>query len=183
MGEAFTDSIVVNNEDVGRQAAQRLIEAGHKKIAIICGKEPDYTATLRKKGFVKQAGNIPKEYVLDLGGDERAGYEGAKKLLSLKDPPTGIFSSNYYITIGLIKAFNELNFTPGKEVSVIAMDSLSLTPVLKPSLTVIAQPYDQIAENASKLLIKRIKEGVTAKPTLSILNVETVEGESIARIN
>jgi len=186
MAENGSDSIVADNFNIGRLSANTFAEKAHKKVAIICGTEDAYTAKQRKEGFLKglEDNNIAlnNEYIVENASDaEYGGYIGTKKLLAMQEPPTAIFASNYYFTIGMITALNEMKLIPGKDISVIGVDNLSLTKIIRPKLTMVTQPYEKIAAAAVDLLIKRIgeKDGYYNSRRITLeASIET--GESVA---
>ncbi|WNB92162.1 LacI family DNA-binding transcriptional regulator [Bacillus sp. NEB1478] len=154
------DTVLVDNEKGTYQAVQHLILQGHKKIAIICGPLNTTPAFKRLIGYKKALDDygIPfnEQYVIHGDFQEQSGYEGTKELFSLDERPTAIFSSNNLMSIGSVKALQDLNWILGKEVSFIGFDDIDIATFMNPKLTVVARPMNTLGELAFQLLHERI---------------------------
>jgi LacI family transcriptional regulator len=79
-----------------------------------------------------------------------------RDLLNLPEPPTAIYATNNELTIGCVKHLNECGITPGKNISFIGFDNLTLAQSVYPRLTVVVQPVDEIGKMAANILLTRI---------------------------
>ena len=82
------------------------------------------------------------------------------KLANLKNRPSAVFISNYDMVVGAYIAINNLNLQIPKDFSVIGFDNLPLVNIVKPKLSFVEQPIDEMGKNAAKLLYKRM-QGIT----------------------
>ncbi len=179
------DTILVDNFAASRRAAWEFARHGHRRAAILCGSEESYTMSERMRGF--DAGL--REYGMDRGPGSvvkvghtiDGGYEGAKRLLGSLRRPTAVFCANYEITVGTIIAVNELGLKIPDELSIIGFDNLTLSQIIRPQLTIVAQPMRRMAETASKLLLFRMK-GNTPDPAVRTLPLSFISGASVARL-
>ncbi|MDR3587076.1 MAG: LacI family DNA-binding transcriptional regulator [Desulfosporosinus sp.] len=150
------DTVLVGNVDGAYQATRHLILQGHTKIAIIRGPQKTTPGYERFAGFQRAL----EEYKIDLDegyiieGDfkEQSGYEGTKRLYSLKEPPTAIFTSNNLMTLGCLKALTEIGWILGEQVGLIGFDDLDFAEFVNPPLTVVSRPMRQLGEAAFDLL-------------------------------
>lgn len=158
--EGNCDCVLSDNAGAGRTAAERLIEAGHRKIGILLGPESMYTPVERRAGFMSACAEheikIPDEYIKTGEYNEDAGYAMTCSLLDLPVPPTAIFATNNELTVGAVTALNERGLTPGRDISFIGFDNLTLALSSRPRLTVIVQPVSQIGETAATTLLARL---------------------------
>jgi LacI family transcriptional regulator len=161
-------AVVTNNAEAAFEATQHLIGLGHRRIGIITGKPGISTAIERAEGFRKAMGDaglpVRSEYVCC--GDYRLGegYACAMSLMKLPEPPTAIFSCNYEMTLGLVRALSELKIACPTQVSilgfddfVVGMDGFSWATLFSPKLTTVAQPAYEIGKTAAQLLLSRIE--------------------------
>jgi LacI family transcriptional regulator len=156
-------AVVVDNRAAAYAAAKHLISAGHTRIALIAGRVDLSTGIERSEGFRKamEEAGLPVRAELVKQGNFKAesGYQAGLELLRMKDRPTAIFSVNSGMTFGLLKAMQELNIRCPDDVSLLGFDDLVLTEgfsfgeLLKPELTVIAQPAYQIGCQAAEMLL------------------------------
>jgi LacI family transcriptional regulator len=100
------DCVRIDNRKSTYNAMQELIQRNHKKIAVIAS-EREYTGRERFNGFMeamRDAGlEVPMDYQVRGTHSITSGYNGMKKLLTLKDRPTAVFMSNYEINYIIIK--------------------------------------------------------------------------------
>ena len=90
----------------------------------------------------------------------------------MKDAPTAIFVTNYEMTLGAIMAANELNINIPGDFSFIGFDNLQMAKIVKPPLSIVIQPMQQIGEAAANLLLKRLKMDMTNFPSMFRLKTE-----------
>jgi LacI family transcriptional regulator, galactose operon repressor len=162
-------AVVVDNHAAAYEAVKYLISLGHRRIAFIAGRLDLSTGRDRAEGFRKamEDAHLPVRADYLMHGDFKpgSGYEAGLQLLRLTDRPTAIFSSNSHMTVGLLKAMQELGTRCPEDVSIFGFDDLvpgtegfSFGALLKPELTVIAQPGYQIGRRAAEMLLKMLTE-------------------------
>ncbi|MGN1099664.1 MAG: LacI family DNA-binding transcriptional regulator [Christensenellales bacterium] len=187
MSEDGCDCVLVKNYDIGYKSGSLLYNAGHRKAAIICGTEGAYTADRRLKGFcdafAEHGCEVEKQYIVRGPTGNADGYNGTKYLLSLPTPPTAIFASNYDLTLGMIILLNEYKMTIGKDISAVGVDNIMLTKIIRPAMTMINQPYKEIANTAVNMLMDRIGAEKPGKSEKAVLDVSLLEGESVVNLN
>lgn len=78
-------------------------------------------------------------------------------LLSQGRPPTAIFAASDFIALGLLRAAETYNLDVQRDLSLAGFDDIPLNSRLRPRLTSVAQPVDQIARVCIDLLAARIR--------------------------
>lgn len=181
------DCIVLDNELAGYESTHRLIELGHKDIAIITGNFEHYTSRGRLKGFLdamKEADLIPVDEHIQCGDYSiDGGYEAMLRIWDTKKRPTAIFISNYDMTIGAYLAINYLNLKIPDDISVIGFDNFPLANVVNPPLSFAEQPTNEMGTEAGKLLYKRICGDYSDYPQTIMHKPAMYYKESIRKIN
>ena len=154
------DTVLVDNQKGAYQAVQQLILQGHKKIAIICGPQHTTPGLERFLGYKKALEDynidLDERYVVQGDFGEQSGYRCTEELYQMDVRPTAIFSSNNLMTIGCMKALNDLPWKLGSDVSFIGFDEVDIATFLNPQLSVVARPMNAIGELAFQLLYERI---------------------------
>jgi len=180
------DAVIVDNSGAAELAVKEFVANGHRNIAILCGPDGIFTMHARMDGFkralTKNNIELNDNYLLSENLTISGGYEGAKRLLKLKTPPTALFCANYEITVGAIIAINECGVKIPTDLSVIGFDNLMLAQVIKPSLTIISQPMREIAENAANLMLDRLKSEKADGTKIIELCPSMVKGQSIRKL-
>lgn len=154
------DTVTVNNQEGAYRAVNRLIELGHRRIGIINGIKGLSTTRERYQGYIKaleEKGIKPDDELIIYGNSkESGGIEGTRKLLSLGEPPTAIFSTNNLMTLGCLEEIHRQRVSIPGELAIIGFDDMSWSSALKPPLTAVRQPAYELGVNAAELLMKRI---------------------------
>ena len=107
-----------------------------------------------------------------------------RKILNLPKPPTAIFATNLYMTIGMISVLNERNMKLGQDISAIGYDSIFISDIVQPKLTLIEQPLDKAGKLIADVIVGRMKQK-DEKQELKIYEIPTtlIEGDSVKNIN
>jgi LacI family transcriptional regulator len=149
------------------QATNHLISLGHRRIATVAGPPGISTSTERTEGFRKAMGEaglpIPDEYLMCGRFRVDGGYQCALELIRLPRPPTAIFSMNYEMALGVMRALAEARIECPRQVSLLGfddfvagIDDFSWATLLSPKLTTVAQPSYELGRKAMELLLKKI---------------------------
>lgn len=178
------DVVLADNLNAAYDAVELLITKGHRRIGIICGPQNIYTGQERLKGYIR----VHEDYQLEIDsnlikyGDYelQSGMTLMNEFLEQEDRPTAVFVTNYEMTLGAVMALNSRNVAIPEEMSLIGFDNIQLANVVKPRLSIVVQPMQQIGETAANLLIKRMKGDRAGFPAMFRLKTEIIEGESIA---
>ncbi len=180
-GEDF-DVVLVDNEGGARRAAEHLVCLGHTRIAMINGPGDTTPGQGRRKGFL--AGLAGKDQELepayDLVGNfrEESGRQLALQLLASPHPPTAIFSANNLMTVGALKALQDMRIRVPQDVSIVGFDDLLLGSLLRPPLTCIDRPDVEQGALAMRLLLSRLADGVLDDPRRVVLETRLLVRES-----
>ncbi|MCT4508014.1 MAG: LacI family transcriptional regulator [Tepidibacter sp.] len=141
-------------------ATSTLINAGHRKIAIINGKQ-NYTITKdRFKGYVKALNEnnilIEDKYVFYGDFDYESAYKITKKILSMKDRPSAIFVTSNMMILGTIKAIYEQNINIPKDMAIIGFDKLDLVNILGMNISSVNGPTIEMGKAGMKMLMDKL---------------------------
>ena len=181
------DMVLVDNLNASYTAVEHLIINGHKRIGIICGPEDIYTTQERLKGYLRvhEDYSIQVDYDLIKYGDYQlqSGYDLLMELMNLDPQPTAVFTTNYEMTLGAIIAINERNVKIPEELSFIGFDNLQMSNIVKPPLSIVVQPMQQIGETAANILLKRLKGDTSNFPSLFRLKTEVLIKDSVRKRN
>lgn len=186
LSDIHCDCVLVENRSGARQAVEKLIGAGHKKIGIITGPKEIYTAKERLAGYMealREAG-LPVEEEL-IACNEYTIKAGMKSLqiLAEKNPDmSAVFVANYELTMGVVIEANELGMNIPEQLSVIGFDNVEFAKACVPKLDIVTQPVKEIAKEAAKLMLKRL-EAYSDMEDRAVVKLETgfVEGKSVNR--
>jgi LacI family transcriptional regulator len=162
----------------GTAATERLLAAGHVRIAMInldgetlaaIGRREGYEAALDAAGL-----HVTPELVTCGHATADGGYERARELLELPDPPTGIFCATDRMAMGAYDAIKERGLSIPHDVAVVGFDDQEvIAPYLRPALTTVALPFETMGELAVQQLL--------SVPASEDGTLTTVRGDLISR--
>lgn len=180
------DVFLLNNREISRKAIRLAIEKGHRRIGILAGTDT-LTAEERLQGYLEalNEADIPvcEKYVKRATyNDQDLAISVARELLSEESPPTAVFATNYFFTLGLVAVCNEMQLQIGKDLHIIGFDDIMLNELIRPKLCIVAQPMRDYAEQSSDLLLKIIRGEIKAPKKIHFCSGYIIEGESLGKI-
>jgi LacI family transcriptional regulator len=137
-----------------------LIERGYRRICYIGAPAGTTLQADRSAGYRDglRAAGLPFDKSLVVRGDltHRGGYEGARQLLELHEPPMAIIGANDLTAIGAMRAAHERGFAVGRDIAVAGYDGTEDAAHAQPPLTTLRQPIFDTAKRLADLLIARL---------------------------
>lgn len=144
-------------EGVADRAIDRLVEHGHRRIAVALPANESnlgyvfhdsYRRALRRHG-------IPYDETLVFRGrsSEAGGYQVARELLEVADRPTAILLVYEMLAIGLYRGLNEGNCRPGRDIAVIGFREGPQARFLSPTLTCFRMSLHDLGVTLAKSLL------------------------------
>ncbi len=169
--EMETNAVVSNNEDSAYEAVSYLANLGHRRIAMIKGRNNIYTIQKRLIGYQRaieflKLDNDPKQIAGD-GFCLEDGYEAALQVLNLPERPTAMLVSGNLVTVGVLKAIIEKGLSIPDDISVIAYADNVFSPYLFVPLTTVSHPLAEMGHRAFGLL----REHMEAKEPLPVSKI------------
>jgi len=171
---SLTKDAVINDDYQGAyEAVRHLARAGRRRIGLISGPLRISNAKERWRGFrdALEAENLPFDPQLVVEGDYRieSGFRAGHAMLSHR--PDGIYVANHLMTIGLLKAADEIGLMCPEDFGLVSFDDYPWLGVFRPRLTTVELPKHQLGSEAAELLIRRIA-GDDSSPVLRKLQPE-----------
>jgi LacI family transcriptional regulator len=157
-GNLAADTVVATNFDGGFAATMHLINHGHRRIAYIGDYATIYTGAQRLLGYRKAL------EVSEIAFDERIVIQGSHSseeaqtaltsMLGSENPPTAIFASQNFVTLGAIRTLHSMNLE--KSIALVGFDEIPEADLLSPAITLITQDVMAMGECAAQLLFNRL---------------------------
>jgi LacI family transcriptional regulator len=166
-----TDAVLLDNARGARECVRHMIQRGHRRIAIITGSLDVQTGRERLRGYEEalRGADIPVDQDRIYEGDFRhdSGYRLGKQILKQSKRPTAIFVCNGVMTLGVLKAFEELNVRCPNDIALATFDDLTVDSPFHPHLTTVVQPSYEMGARAAGILIDRI-EGLIGRGPVTV---------------
>ncbi len=161
-------------------AVEHLLTLGHRRIACLAWPSGSLNGDARFDGYLqamRQAGIVPKPtWIARIGNVVRDGFEAARRLMALPahERPTAIVSLSDVMAIGAMSYLDTNGFRVGADVAVTGFDDDPMAGYLRPPLTSLHQPIDEIAVKVIEMLMVVLNDqpipdqNILVQPTLMI---------------
>jgi len=153
------DAVITDDYKGAYEAVCHLARAGHRRIGLLGGPMTVSNGRERWKGFRDglEANGLTHDPELVIEGDYRieSGYRGGHALLSRR--PDGIYVANHLMTVGLLRAAEEMGMRCPEDFGLVSFDDYPWLATFRPRLTTVELPKYQIGFEAAELLLARIK--------------------------
>lgn len=176
------DCVNLTDWQTSFEMTEYLISLGHRKIACIGSNSISRPTMERLRGYIDALARNGiarrEEYILTAQESINTGYVRAKQLLELSEPPTAIFAINDFYAINAYVAVREKGLRVGADVSIAGFDDIVMASLVNPPLTTVRCSTSTLAELATDLLLKRIRETEQEEDREVLLSAQIVKRES-----
>ncbi|MCL2545111.1 MAG: LacI family transcriptional regulator [Clostridia bacterium] len=177
-----TYSITYENERSAYEITGRLIQANHRRIALVAGHPASADARLRLDGFraaMDDAGlYVPGEYIRWGDWEYDSGVEQCNALMEMSVRPTAIFAMNDTMATGCYRSIKNHSLSIPADISLVGFDNREFARLVNPPLTTVSLPNRQIGNQAAKLLVGSIHKREVRTPHI-VLPCSIIERESV----
>jgi LacI family transcriptional regulator len=165
--------VVTDNYQSAKAATRHLLEHGYKRILCMGGEVRFHTMLERSRGYAAAMREYNLKPLIDTSPELRSAEDTAlvlRRHLDGRNPPRAIFSLKNTTTIHAYGALQRFGVRMPDQMALVGHDDFVLAATLRPSVTVVQQPIEEIGRIAGKLLFDRVflkQEQQPAEPTRS----------------
>ncbi|MGN1410977.1 MAG: LacI family DNA-binding transcriptional regulator [Oscillospiraceae bacterium] len=161
-------TITVDDEKASFDAISYLISIGHTRIGMVSigienetifsaiDRESGYKKALRKHGI-----KFDKRLIFRGTYDFTSGEDAMDYFLSLKNPPTAVFTVSDLLAIGVIRKATEKGISIGRSFSVMGFDDTPFSRIFLPNISTVMQPCIEIGHE----IVTKTVENLANKDT------------------
>jgi LacI family transcriptional regulator len=154
--------VAARDRQGARDMTQYLLRLGHTRIGYVMGPIEQKAAHDRLAGYQSALADarVDLDPVLVKQGRDHfeSGATAGRELLDLPRPPSAIFCNNDEMAAGVMAAVFERGRRVPDDVSVAGFDDIPLARQVWPPLTTVHQPIYPIAQTATELLLRLIRQ-------------------------
>lgn len=177
-----TDVVTIDNYQCAVMLSEYLIRAGHRSVMYVCSdtltlsrqeRISGYSDTMTKHHLKEQILKVSTEHLnhshygdadlIELGGI------AAEQILAQGELPSAVIGMNDMVAIGIMTRLREKGIAVPQQISVIGIDDIHFSSLITPTLTTMRQPFEELAETAVNILLRRIDA-----PSLPVQHVKIV---------
>ncbi|MBO1739417.1 LacI family DNA-binding transcriptional regulator [Leifsonia sp. TF02-11] len=160
------DWVTADDERIAADAVMHLHLLGHRRIATITGPLTHTPGKPRHVGYLRamQDLDLPVDPALIEHGEwtRESGFEAMRRLIALRDRPSAVFCANDLMAIGALDAAHQAGLSVPEDIAIIGVDDIDAAGLVRPALTTVRIPAEEIGRAAGELLLHRIAEGMTS---------------------
>jgi len=153
-------TVIMDEYDAARAITDYLLKRGHRRIGFMRGPNVHLVSMRRFNGYANAIGGkgLRIDQALIAQGDfsRQSGREQAASLFAAK--PTAIFASNDEMAAGIIDAAGAAGIAIPGEISLVGFDDNAVAKTIRPRLTTVRQPLEEMGETACRLVIDAIRQ-------------------------
>jgi LacI family transcriptional regulator len=154
-------SVLSDNYESSKCAVQHLIDHGRRRILCLGGAPDLYTILERVRGYEDAMRNANLNAILNLGAEP---VQIAKTLKAAfgrkKDRPDAIYTLNGPACVQAYEFIMDNGIAMPSDVALLGFDDLPFASSLRPSVTTVRQPVDDLGTTAARVLFEQIETGV-----------------------
>ena len=152
-------SVVCDNFKGAISGVQHLIEHGYKRIVCLTGESTLYTIRERMRGYRKAVETAGLDCILETSvKDYKSAEYAIRSLLDGPTPPDAIFSTKNSTTIYAFEVLQSLNVRIPQSLALLGFDDFELASTVRPSISVVQQPVEEIGRKAAEILFDQLVE-------------------------
>jgi LacI family transcriptional regulator len=149
--------VVVDDEAAARLATRHLLELGHIRLGHVAGPAGIDNTLRRSAGFLAEAAasGAATRVIHGEGWDPESGYRAAHRLLE-EWSPSAVLATNIVVAAGVVGAAQERGLAVPRDLSVIGLHDFTVAPFLRPALTTVVLPLEELGRVAMGVLLDRL---------------------------
>jgi LacI family transcriptional regulator len=155
-------SVGVDNEAAAHQACRYLLQQGHREIGMVAALSGQNDRSAARIEGVRRALRegglaLPEDWLVEVPYRLDDAREAARQLLGRQRRPSAIVCGNDVLAHGVIlEAEHGMGIPVPRALSVIGFDDLELSRHLRPALTTMRLPIDEIWNRAGDYLLNSL---------------------------
>lgn len=176
------DAVVLDNREAARKAVAHLLALGHRRIAMLRADQRTDAMDDRAAGYADalEAHGVPLDTGLVFESESRisSAQRVALELINARPLPDAVFTTNNFMTLGLLRALTERGLSCPEDIVVAGFDDFPWATAFKPRLTVVSQPAYAMGQEAVRLLFDRMSKRRSGSVVKMVLSGELLIRES-----
>ncbi len=174
-------SVGINDVDGARQAVHHLLNLGHRRIGLICGKPDDtrfdFTASMsRRLGYEEALASAGIEFDDRLVVEGPHGVNGGAlamtELMARPRLPSAVLAEFDELALGALWAIRRAGLRVPQDISIVGIDDIEMAEFV--DLTTVAQDVEAQGRTAARMLLRMLgdePESVDAQPVRHLVHL------------
>lgn len=162
-------SVGFDNHAAMYAMAQKVIELGHRKLALISAKVAMNDRANARLAGIRHAmhdfGLCSSDlHVIETSYSIENGAAAFAELMRITPTPTTVFCGNDVLAVGALRQARASNIAVPESVSIVGFDDIELAQIAYPALTTVHVPHREMGRRAAQELVRMVQYRTEAKP-------------------
>ncbi len=166
-------SVGIDNTNIARELTSHFHQNGAKHIACLAGPKNLSISVERTAGYLSGLINcglpVNNDYIVNTRLNADSAEKATTELLKLPEPPDALLCINDTVAFGAMRAIRKAGLTIPQDIAISGFTNEMHATVVEPPLTSVAQPTEEMGQEAAKMLIEQIENGIYQVPRQVIL--------------
>lgn len=167
-------SVICDNFDASKSAVQHLLAHGRRRVLCLGGDPDLYTIQERMRGYEEAIADAGLKPRVQTGANARQLVSSLKeRFANTRERPDAIFAVHGDASVSAYEFLIDSSYKIPEEIALIGFDEFPLAGTLRPTLSVIRQPINEIGTTAARVLFEQI-EGELKTPKKITIATELI---------
>ena len=166
-------------------ATEYLISLGHRDIVHLAIPLASHAGRERARGFTDAMNaeglEVPGSAIVEIGIDPKHSEEAMAQILRRPKVPTAVLARQDVVAIGAMRAIYAAGLSVPDDISIVGNGAFWCGDMLRPALTTVHHPVEQMAQIATEKLLEMLSGG-EVEPEVQVLGVDLVVRDSCASL-
>lgn len=176
-------SVIIDDYEAAYDATKYLTELGHERIAFIGGDMRDVTSGQNRyvgyrNALKDQRVRMFNDYIRFGDYKTQSGYDLMKELLACEPRPTALFAVSDDMAVGAMNCIHDHQLKVPDDISIIGFDGSQLTELVRPRLSSMEQPIQEMGKITVHTMIEIITDPASSPREDLILGHKLVVRDS-----
>jgi LacI family transcriptional regulator len=154
-------SVGANNQLAAYRACSYLLDLGHRRVGMVAALSANNDrASARvagaRRALAERGLSLPAQWLLEVPYHLDDARQAARTLLSLPEQPTAVLCGNDVIAYGVLLEAERTGLNVPRDLSVMGFDDLEWSRHLRPSLTTMHLPTDEVWTRAGEYIVRTL---------------------------
>lgn len=152
-------TVITQNFEGAKAATRHLLQHGFRRILCLGGDSELFTMQERVRGYRAAMKEAKAKPLIDMrpgGCDYENTASTLSRYLASKKSPEAILCLKNSTTISTYSLLQKMKISVPSDVALIGFDDFELASTLRPSITVVQQPAEEMGRTAARLLFQRL---------------------------
>ncbi len=152
------DSVITDSKEMARCATAALLDKGFEKICLVAGPEDYFTTAERlsgyKQAYIDKGVSVNEELIVFSNYSRKSATTLCDEMLDKHSDIEAFFVAGYKMTLGVLSCLEKRGLRD--KVKVVGFDAEDVESIMSPKLPYVDQPYEQMADLAAELILRRV---------------------------